>query len=117
MAKKKTEPVATKAVNKAEKATEYIYRDKAEIIPDLQKALGCGISGQYDGYTHRAMRRAYLQKGMTGKLVEIFQELLQIPITGEFDAVTEKAVKAVQKKNSIPVDGILNADTVKALFD
>lgn len=116
MAKKKTEPVATE-VEAVEQKIEYTYRSKAEIIPDLQKALGCGISGQYDGYTHSAMRRAYLQKGMTGKLVEIFQELLQIPITGEFDAVTEKAVKAVQKKNSIPVDGILNADTVKALFD
>ena len=53
--------------------------------------------------------------GSKGDSVKKVQELLGIKADGDFGAGTEKAVKSFQKKIGIPVTGIVDAATLKAL--
>jgi hypothetical protein len=53
--------------------------------------------------------------GAKGDSVKKVQELLGIKADGDFGAGTEKAVKSFQKKFGIPVTGIVDAKTLKAL--
>jgi hypothetical protein len=53
--------------------------------------------------------------GAKGDSVKKVQELLGIKADGDFGAGTEKAVKSFQKKVGIPVTGIVDAATLKAL--
>lgn len=45
--------------------------------------------------------------GAKGNAVRYMQQQLKVPITGTFDAATDKAVKALQKKHKLKVDGIV----------
>jgi peptidoglycan hydrolase-like protein with peptidoglycan-binding domain len=56
-----------------------------------------------------------LKLGAKGDSVKKVQELLGIKADGDFGAGTEKAVKSFQKKFGIPVTGIVDAKTLKAL--
>ena len=63
----------------------------------------------------------YLQKGDKGRDVQILQELLKIhgyniETSGEFDDVTNVAVKDFQKKTNQPQDGIVGAKTMEKLL-
>jgi hypothetical protein len=53
--------------------------------------------------------------GSKGEAVKKIQELLNLNADGDFGPGTEKAVKAFQKKSSLPVTGIVNQATIKAL--
>ena len=53
--------------------------------------------------------------GAKGDSVKKVQELLGIKADGDFGAGTDKAVKSFQKKFGIPVTGIVDAATLKAL--
>jgi peptidoglycan hydrolase-like protein with peptidoglycan-binding domain len=53
--------------------------------------------------------------GSKGEAVKKVQELLNLNADGAFGPGTEKAVKAFQKKSSLPVTGIVDQATLKAL--
>jgi hypothetical protein len=53
--------------------------------------------------------------GSKGDAVKKIQELLSLNADGDFGPGTEKAVKAFQKKSSLPVTGIVDQATLKAL--
>lgn len=53
--------------------------------------------------------------GSKGESVKKVQELLGLKADGDFGPGTEKAVKAFQKKSSLPVTGIVDQATLKAL--
>ena len=57
-----------------------------------------------------------LSRGMNGSEVERLQKDLsakgyQLSVNGNFDEITENAVKAFQKDNNITVDGVVGAET------
>ena len=49
----------------------------------------------------------YLKVGAKGNEVKYLQQQLKVAITGTFDINTDKAVKALQKKHKLTVDGIV----------
>ena len=53
--------------------------------------------------------------GSKGESVKKVQELLGLKADGDFGPGTEKSVKAFQKKSSLPVTGIVDQATLKAL--
>lgn len=53
----------------------------------------------------------YLQVGSKGVEVKFIQQQTGITVTGEFDDATDKAVKALQKKHGLLVDGIVGPKT------
>jgi hypothetical protein len=53
--------------------------------------------------------------GSKGETVKKVQELLGVNADGDFGPGTEKAVKAFQKKSSLPVTGIVDQATLKVL--
>jgi hypothetical protein len=53
--------------------------------------------------------------GSKGEAVKKIQELLNLNADGDFGPGTEKAVKAFQKKSSLPVTGIVDQATLKVL--
>jgi len=64
----------------------------------------------------------YLQSGSSGSKVKTMQQRLielgwlQGKATGEFDAATETAVKAFQKKAGVWSDGVAGPDTLRILY-
>lgn len=50
---------------------------------------------------------AYIKAGSSGIAVKFLQQELKVPVTGKVDAVTLKAVKALQAKHGLKVDGIV----------
>jgi hypothetical protein len=53
--------------------------------------------------------------GSKGEEIKKVQEILNIKVDGDFGPLTEKAVKAFQKKSSLPVTGVVDHATLKAL--
>jgi peptidoglycan hydrolase-like protein with peptidoglycan-binding domain len=53
--------------------------------------------------------------GSKGESVKKVQELLGLKADGDFGPGTEKSVKAFQKNSSLPVTGIVDQATLKAL--
>ncbi|MDP2339634.1 MAG: peptidoglycan-binding protein [Deltaproteobacteria bacterium] len=63
---------------------------------------------------------AGLKKGAVGPQVTTLQESLrnsgyEVPKNGQFDAATEKQVKLLQRERGLPVSGVADAETLKAL--
>jgi murein DD-endopeptidase MepM/ murein hydrolase activator NlpD len=54
---------------------------------------------------------AYVKLGSKGDAVKFIQQQLKIVVTGNFEAGTDKAVKALQKKHGLLVDGIVGPKT------
>lgn len=44
------------------------------------------------------------------------QGAVNVPVTGKYDAATEKAVEAYQKRKKLDVDGVVGKDTWNMLF-
>lgn len=55
-------------------------------------------------------------KKMVKKDIERVQRAVGVPVTGKFDAATEKAVKAYQKRKKLDSDGVVGKDTWNMLF-
>ena len=55
--------------------------------------------------------------GSKGESVKKVQELLGLKADGDFGPGTEKAVKAFQKNSGLPVTGVVDQATLKALRD
>lgn len=53
----------------------------------------------------------YLKLGSKGEEVKFIQQQLKIVVTGNFEAGTDKAVKALQKKHGLLVDGVVGPKT------
>jgi hypothetical protein len=53
----------------------------------------------------------YLKLGSKGEEVKFIQQQLKIVVTGNFEAGTDKAVKVLQKKHGLLVDGIVGPKT------
>ena len=53
----------------------------------------------------------YLKIGSKGEEVKFIQQQLKIVVTGNFEAGTDKAVKALQKKHGLLVDGVVGPKT------
>jgi peptidoglycan hydrolase-like protein with peptidoglycan-binding domain len=49
--------------------------------------------------------------GSKGDAVKFIQQQLKVVVTGNFEAGTDKAVKALQKKHGLSVDGIVGPKT------
>jgi len=54
---------------------------------------------------------AYIKLGSKGDAVKFIQQQLKLVVTGNFEAGTDKAVKALQKKHGLLVDGIVGPKT------
>jgi hypothetical protein len=54
---------------------------------------------------------AYVKLGSKGEAVKFIQQQLKLVVTGNFEAGTDKAVKALQKKHGLLVDGIVGPKT------
>ena len=54
---------------------------------------------------------SYVKLGSKGVHVKFIQQQTKVTITGEFDAATDKAIKALQKKHGLLVDGIVGPKT------
>lgn len=50
---------------------------------------------------------SYLKKGSKGGHVKYVQQQLKVAVTGTFDDATDRAVKALQKKHKLTVDGVV----------
>lgn len=55
-------------------------------------------------------------KKMVKKDIERVQRAVGVPVTSKFDAATEKAVKAYQKRKKLNPDGVVGKDTWNMLF-
>lgn len=55
-------------------------------------------------------------KKMLKKDIERVQRAVGVPVTGKFDAATEKAVKAYQKRKKLDADGVVGLATWNTLF-
>lgn len=99
----------------------YGNETKFALTKALQKCLGVGSDGEYGRITNSAMKRAYLQKGMTGNMVKVLQAFLvcngyaEAYVDGEFGNGTESALIDYQQKNGIEVDGIAGSETMRSL--
>lgn len=59
--------------------------------------------------------RVTLRRGSKGVAVRLLQEKLHIPIDGQFGLGTLKAVEAFQRKHGLQVDGVFGAASWRAL--
>lgn len=57
-----------------------------------------------------------LRRGSTGSAVRQLQRKLGVTVDGIFGRVTEQAVKDFQRKNGLQVDGIVGPKTKSALY-
>lgn len=57
------------------------------------------------------MDKPTLQLGSEGQAVRDWQALCGAPLDGDFGPITEKATKAFQAANGLPVDGVVNEAT------
>ena len=57
-----------------------------------------------------------IKKGSKGKAVEIVQVILDLSVDGDFGTKTHNAVVAFQKKKGLTQDGVVGANTWKALL-
>lgn len=55
-------------------------------------------------------------KGMNVKNIKQIQNAVKVSVTGKFDAVTTKAVRAYQKRKGLEVDGVVGLKTWNVLF-
>lgn len=55
-------------------------------------------------------------KKMVKKDIERVQRAVGVPVTGKFDAATEKAVKAYQKRKKLDADGVVGRITWELMF-
>jgi len=53
----------------------------------------------------------YIKRGSKGVEVQYIQQQTKVAITGNFDVATDRAVKALQKKHGLTVDGIVGPKT------
>lgn len=101
--------------------TDNLYgtRTKQALIKALQKTLGVAADGVYGTKTNAAVK--VLRKGSTGTLVKILQAFLVCHgqtaayVDGEFGSGTETALKTVQKRYGLEVDGEAGKLTFSAL--
>ncbi len=119
-------PVVTKNINienfqKAANADGYRDQNGNELSVD-------GLDGAKTQYVRKqitlnAKKIAFVTLSVsTGEVVKWVQtrcaEILgsNLEITGEYDAATRKAVKKVQAKLNLKVDGVAGYNTIQALF-
>jgi peptidoglycan hydrolase-like protein with peptidoglycan-binding domain len=57
-----------------------------------------------------------LRRGAVGDLVEVIQAKIGVPVTGNFDAHTEAAVRQFQRDNGLVPDGIVGPRTWATLL-
>lgn len=62
----------------------------------------------------RAGRRT-LSRGMEGPAVAELQKRIGLPVTGKFDALTERTVRGYQQKFGLTVDGVVGKQTLSSL--
>jgi N-acetyl-anhydromuramyl-L-alanine amidase AmpD len=60
--------------------------------------------------------RPTLRRGAVGDLVEVIQAKIGVPVTGNFDAHTEAAVRQFQRDNGLVPDGIVGPRTWATLL-
>jgi peptidoglycan hydrolase-like protein with peptidoglycan-binding domain len=63
-----------------------------------------------------AGNRPTLRRGAVGDLVEMIQTKIGVPVTGQFDASTEAAVRQFQRDNGLVPDGIVGPRTWATLM-
>ena len=72
-------------------------------------AINVSADSDQEDYNMKAIKR-----GSNGKIVKLWQLILEISVDGSFGPVTEKATKAFQKKHKLPESGIVDNATWKA---
>lgn len=63
-----------------------------------------------------SLKLPILRQGSSGSTVRVLQQLLNfkgfsLEVDGEFNPYTQQAVKEFQKKNGLPVQGVVDANT------
>lgn len=91
-------------------------------IPSTSSTPQTNTQGAYHKSSNKyVINLVYLQKGDSGRDVQILQELLKnrgysIETSGKFDTLTHNAVLDFQKKAKIPADGIVGSQTMEKLL-
>jgi peptidoglycan hydrolase-like protein with peptidoglycan-binding domain len=94
----------------------------AHAVADFQTGAGLEATGHLDGSTIEALvqaaaakdeqpERGPLKRGDTGQAVMDLQRLIVAPLTGAFDADTERRVRRVQSAAGLEVTGEVDAAT------
>ena len=88
-----------------------------ENIPLLSKAGASAPASSTPQTVATAEKKQFkpFKVGSKGESVKKIQELLGINADGDFGSGTEKEVKKFQKSSSLPVTGIVDQATLKAL--
>lgn len=87
--------------------------------PSAQPVSKPAAKPQGDGKAIVPYPGKVLYKGAVGiekKDIERVQRAVGVPVTSKFDAATEKAVKAYQKRKKLDADGVVGKDTWNMLF-
>lgn len=124
--------------------------EAALAVRAYQEAYGLPVTGEIDGETWDSIVKTYheltdsalplrvfpaggarMQRGDSGEQVQLVQSLLNlaakrfrnldaVPVTGEYDAATEAAVRKLQQLSGLPETGVLDRQTwnrIAALFN
>lgn len=97
--KVEAERQAAKVAEAKAPATPVASTPVAPVAPAPAKVKNPGYPG------------SYIKKGSKGEAVKFIQQQTKVPVTGVFDDATVRAVKAVQKKHGLLVDGIVGPKT------
>lgn len=77
-----------------------------------------GVSNIENNYNEKKqikLTNMLLKLGSKDELVKTLQQFLGIPVTGEFDIITEQAVREYQEANGLKVDGEVGPNTWKSM--
>ena len=97
----------------------YGSKTKAALVKALQKTLGVEVTGEFDNATRKKV--IILKKGSKGTLVMILQAILvclgykEAYVDGDFGKGTDSAVRQVQRRFELDVDGKAGKDTFTAI--
>lgn len=97
----------------------YGNKTKSALVKALQKEIGVTADGIFGPITKSHCPN--IRKGNTGTIVTLIQSMLvchgfDIDVDGIFGNATDNAVREIQRRNKLSIDGIVGKNTFNCLF-
>jgi murein L,D-transpeptidase YcbB/YkuD len=109
---KDTDPVAEAPEHNAAQAAKVDAELKAAKVAEPKPVVAAPAAAPVVAHiANPGYPGHYLKVGSKGEEVKFIQQQLKLIVTGNFEAGTDKAVKALQKKHGLLVDGIVGPKT------